>query len=205
MDLNDGMPMQGIIDIFSVPVELLISDVFDQLAEAAQQEVVEVYEALVQAGADKKVANIISYAEHSVHLLNVVWALKDTTGKSEQFAKVYFKLGSVCALDWLREKIDQHSVDSIWMQISKAVLLSDINRYHREIAQHVFQQIKSYRRVPSDEVLTKVLLQYDNAYQVWSETIEQFQATKKLDFSMFNVALLRLDGLIKALRLSYIT
>ena len=79
--------------------------------EDEQEEITENHRILVQCGADQQVANIIAHAQHSSCLLNIVWALKQSTGKIERFMKVYYWIGVQWQINWLRDQVNNYQIN----------------------------------------------------------------------------------------------
>jgi len=187
--------MQAILDIFAVPVEIMSQLIDDYIDESEQEGIEKMRKKLKDAGANDKIANMIANAAHSVSLLNVVWALKDSTGRIERFMQVYYWVGRQWNIDWIRSQIDDSDVGSIWTQISKTEMLSDIDCYQRAIVRNVFKLMKPYRDVNMVMGFDKITKVYTQERSNWMATIQQMQSLTNPDFSVFSVALMKMKKL----------
>ena len=201
LDLSTEGSMQSIADIFSVPVELLCAQVSTHLHEADQAQVLAVQELCVKYGADSSVAASIGLAPYSASLLNVVWALRETTGKIERFSALYFWLGDHWSLNWLRQAIDAFPVDSIWVQVAKATMLADLDKLQRDVSRSLFVMLKSHK--PSDDFMAAIdaaASLYPDHYADWMHALEQMKTVQSIDFAVVTVALMRLGKLCDLLK-----
>ena len=195
IDLSIEVPMKEIADIFSIPIELLARHISLTVDEDDQEEAARWHALLVESGAGGHIANTVAYSGYLAGMLNIVWGLKDTTGKIDKFAEVYFWIGKNWSISWLREQVDHMPIDSIWSQITKTSMLKDIDRHQRSMAKNVFIMLKAYRRSQYSKGYEEILSRYKMEYQDWLNVVERMQAITKMDFSMFSVALLKLKAL----------
>ena len=156
---------------------------------------------MVESGADEHIANTVAYASYLAGMLNIVWGLKDTTGKIDKFAEVYFWIEKNWLIAWLREQLDQMAIDSIWSQITKTSMLKNIDRHQRSLAKNVFIMLKAYRRSQYSRGYREITDRYSEEYQDWLNVVQRMQVINKMDFSMCSVALLKLEALSQVIEL----
>ncbi|MAV29235.1 MAG: hypothetical protein CMF43_05465 [Legionellales bacterium] len=199
IDLDSGESIKSIAEIFTVPVEIMSQAVAQYANEDEQEEITENHRILVQCGADQQVANIIAHAQHSSCLLNIVWALKQSTGKIERFMKVYYWIGAQWQINWLREQVNNYQIDSIWTQIGRRATMADIDRYQRVLVNSLFSQIRAFHIDEIDRGLAGIVERQQTVYDDWMRTIAHMQSLNRLSFSVFSVAILRLKTLCDAM------
>lgn len=199
IDLDSGESIKSIADIFTVPVEIMSQAVAQYANEDEQEEITENHRILIQCGADEKVATSIAHAQHSSCLLNIVWALKHTTGKIERFMKVYYWIGAQWEINWLRKQVNDYQIDSIWTQIGRRATMADIDRYQRILVNSISSQIRAYHTDEIDRGVAEVIERQQAVYDDWMQTIAHMQSLNRVSFSVFSVAILRLKTLCEAM------
>ena len=200
IDLTIEASVKEAADIFAMPIELLAKHISLTVDEDDQEEAASLHAFLVGTGADAHIANTITYSGYLSGMLNIVWGLKDTTGKIDKFAEVYFWIGKNWLISWLREQLDQMTIDSIWSQITKTSMLKDIDRHQRSLAKNVFIALKAYKRSQYTKGYREIVDRYNDEYQDWMNVLEKMQAITKMNFSMFSVALMKLEALSSAIK-----
>ena len=163
--------------------------------EEEQERISENHRMLTQCGAEQHIASAIALAEHSGCLLNIVWALKHSTGKIERFMKVYFHVGAEWQIDWLREQVEQYQIDSVWTQIGRRAIMADIDKYQRLLVNGIFTQIRAYHSDEIDRGVVEIIQRHQGVYDDWMRTVSHMQALNRVSFSVFSVAILRLKTL----------
>lgn len=204
IDLNELGSIKEASDIFTVPVELLTKQIAATIDESEQERTAEMYQVLMEVGAGEHYATVVAYADYMAGLLNVVWGLKDITGKIDKFAEVYFWLGKHWQIIWFREQVDQQPLDSIWSQIAKTNMLKEIDGYQRSMAKHVFVMLKSYRRSQYTRGYEEIVDQYHQEYQAWVDAVEQMKTVNQIDFPMLSVVMMRLAALSSVMKVGQI-
>ncbi len=204
LDLSAPFSMQTIADIFAIPVELLNESVPVHISEQSVEQCQYRHDLLLSYGADNKVASMIAYAPHCAPLLNVVWALRETTGKIEHFSGLYFWLSDYWSFTWLRAQIDAFPVDSIWSQVAKSSVITNLDRLQRDLSKYVFLVLKSKRnRDDYQGAIDEVIQRNQAECSDWEHAVEQMRSVHKIDLSVITVALLRLNKLCSVLEDSY--
>jgi glutamate dehydrogenase len=84
-------------------------------------------------------ARVASLEAHNASLDIVELSLAHRVSVVEA-ARVYFEVGSRIGVDWLRDKIEQLSVDGPWQAIARAGLRDSALRIHRRLAERVLSR-----------------------------------------------------------------
>ncbi len=69
--------------------------------------------------------------------LDIVEMAKAVGGRVGDVARVYFEVGARTGLDWLRQQIEQLSVDGPWQAVARTGLRDNALRIHRKLAERV--------------------------------------------------------------------
>ena len=86
-------------------------------------------------------ARIASLAAHNAALDIVEIATAHKVGVVEA-ARVYFEIGARVGLDWLRDQIEQLSVEGPWQAIARTGLRDGAMRIHRRLAERVLSRTR---------------------------------------------------------------
>ena len=201
LDLSSSMTMQGVADIFAVPVEILSEIVPSHLSERALEQAEYRQGLLERYGAEAQVAKMIAFAPYRASLLNVVWAMRETTGRIEAFSGLYYWVAEYWSFAWLRTEIEAMPVGSIWSQVARSSVLTDLDRLQRELTCALFDVLKSMRnRSDYQGAVDFVVSRYPSQSGDWVDVIAQMKSHHKLDLSIITVALLRLSKLCQVLK-----
>jgi glutamate dehydrogenase len=128
-------------------------------------------------------ARIASLAAHNAALDIVEIATVHKVGVVEA-ARVYFEIGTRVGLDWLRDQIEQLSVDGPWQAIARTGLRDGAMRIHRRLAERVLSRTEqggAHARVAAwlDAV-------GDDLAQ-WQRTLSEMRSSGASDFATLSV------------------
>ena len=199
ISFDDQRPIMQVAEIFSVPVDILMQSIQQYLDEDALLKATSMRDKIVAHGATEAIANVIAYASHGDALLNIVWAMRETTGRVERFAELYYKLGDLWSMKWLREQIEAAPDETIWAQIARSAALKDLDDYQRSIVKAVFTIKKGIGRAGFEELQKVVDKRYGHVLDEWLRVVKQMQSLAQVDFAVFSVALLRLSRLVEVM------
>lgn len=199
VDFDDGRSITQIADIFIVPVDILMCSISGYLGEGALLQASALRDQMLACGASETIANTVAYAKHADALLNIVWAMRETTGRVEYFAEVYYGLQNLWSFGWLREQIEATPDETIWVQIARSAALKDLDDYQRSICRAVFAVTKAIRRVDLENLQDFLSERHGHVLSEWLRVVAQIKAVEKTDFAVFSVALLRLSKLSNVL------
>jgi len=97
---------------------------------------------------------------------------------------VYFEIGARVGLDWLRDQIEQLSVDGPWQAIARTGLRDGAMRIHRRLAERVLSrtdQGAAHARV------TAWLEAGGDELAHWKRTLAEMRAFGATDFASLSV------------------
>jgi glutamate dehydrogenase len=128
-------------------------------------------------------ARIASLAAHNAALDIVEIATSHKVGVAEA-ARVYFEIGVRVGLDWMRDQIEQLSVEGPWQAIARTGLRDGAMGIHRRMADRVLSrtdQGAAHARV------TEWLTAGGNELAQWQRTLAEMRASGATDFASLSV------------------
>jgi glutamate dehydrogenase len=169
---------------FRKGVRQLEAEIPQVLSGSDRERFEKVHREHVAAGVPSELsARIASLAAHNAALDIVETATLHKVGVAEA-ARVYFEMGVRVGLDWLREQIEQLSVDGPWQAIARSGLRDGAMRIHRRLTERVLARTghgTAHARVAawleaSGDDLTK-----------WQRTLTEMKASGAGDFATLSV------------------
>lgn len=128
-------------------------------------------------------ARIASLAAHNAALDIVEIATVHKVGVVEA-ARVYFEIGTRVGLDWLRDQIEQLSVDGPWQAIARTGLRDGAMRIHRRLAERVLSRTE--QGAAHARVAAWLEAAGDDLAQ-WQRTLSEMKASGAGDFATLSV------------------
>jgi len=143
-----------------------------------------VYKQHVEAGVAPALSTrIASLGAHNASLDIVEIANAHDVAVSEA-ARVYFEIGSRVGLDWLRDQIEQLSVDGPWQAIARTGLRDAAMRIHRQLAERVLS------RTDQGAAHARVAAWVESGSEElahWQRTLTDMRASAAGDFATLSV------------------
>jgi glutamate dehydrogenase len=99
-------------------------------------------------------------------------------------ARVYFEVGTRIGIDWLRDKIEQLSVDGPWQAIARAGLRDGALRIHRRLAERVLSRKD---RGTAQVRVTTWVESISEELSHWQRTLTEMRSAGAGDFATLTV------------------
>src|SRR5262249_50909283 len=99
-------------------------------------------------------------------------------------ARVYFEIGARVGLDWLREQIEQLSVEGPWQAIARTGLRDGAMRIHRRLAERVLSRTA---QGAAQARVTAWVESGNEELTQWQRTLAEMRASKANDFASLSV------------------
>jgi glutamate dehydrogenase len=168
---------------FRKGVRQLESEIVNILSGAERERFEKVRQEHVEAGVPANLATrIASLGANNAALDIVEIATRHEVGVAEA-ARVYFEIGTRVGLDWLRDQIEQLSVEGPWQAIARTGLRDAAMRIHRRLAERALsrEQGAAHARVSA-----WVEAGGDDLAH-WQRTLTEMRASGAVDFASLSV------------------
>ena len=169
---------------FRKGVRQLEAEIVNVLGGSDRERFEKVRKEHVEAGVPADLAaRIAGLAAHNAALDIVEIATTHKVGVAEA-ARVYFEIGSRVGLDWLRDQIEQLSVEGPWQATARTGLRDGAMRIHRRLAERVLSrtdQGAAHARV------TTWLEAGGDELAHWQRTLTEMRASGATDFASLSV------------------
>lgn len=120
------------------------------------------------------------YCAFDVHLVST-----ELNMSVEEAAKVYFELGSVLELDWLRDQIESLPVDDHWKAMSRASLRERLYAQQRRLAIEV---LGNGGKPNAAECVNKWLCEKKPVTKHFLDTLSEIKTTGQVEYASMSVA-----------------
>ena len=181
-----GLQVDAAVAEFRKGVRQLEAEVVNVLGGSDRERFEKVRKEHVDAGVPPALAaRIASLPAHNAALDIVEIATAHKVSVVEA-ARVYFEIGTRVGLDWLRDQIEQLSVEGTWQAIARTGLRDGAMRIHRRLAERVLS--KTAQGAAHARVAAWLEAAGDDLAQ-WQRTVTEMKASGAGDFATLSVGL----------------
>jgi glutamate dehydrogenase len=181
-----GLQVDAAVAEFRKGVRQLEAEVVNVLGGSDRERFEKVRKEHVDAGVPPALAaRIASLPAHNAALDIVEIATAHKVSVVEA-ARVYFEIGTRVGLDWLRDQIEQLSVEGTWQAIARTGLRDGAMRIHRRLAERVLS--KTEQGAAHARVAAWLEAAGDDLAQ-WQRTVTEMKASGAGDFATLSVGL----------------
>ncbi|MES2203628.1 MAG: NAD-glutamate dehydrogenase [Pseudomonadota bacterium] len=193
---SDHFDVSKIVENFCRPLKELkdkIPNLLTPEQETLLQHNVEKYR---DQGVPEELAYEVSRTVFMFNVLDIMQAAQHSNVKTLDVAKVYFMLGKKLDLNWLREKMMAHKIETQWDQLARAGLLDELDYIQRVLALNVLTH-----KAPNED-LEKTFDRWKQSYSAlntrWNNLIVEVLANANAGFVMYAVIMRELTELSRA-------
>jgi len=108
-------------------------------------------------------------------------------------AETYFGVGTHVGLDWLRDQIEQLSVEGPWQAVARTELRVALSREHRRLAEHV---LAHHGRGGLQAQIRAWLARSRARLEHWQRMLTEMRAAGDADFATLSVGVESLRRLL---------
>lgn len=130
--------------------------------------------------------------------LDILQGANESGAAYMDVAKVYFMLSTRLDLNWLREKIISHKIDSQWDELARSVLLDDVDYQQRVLAINVLEHHPVDKKQSIDKTFDKWCDKYSSIYSRWKSFLGDVLASQGAGYIMYAVVMRELYDLARA-------
>jgi glutamate dehydrogenase len=181
-----GLQVDAAVAEFRKGVRQLEAEIVNVVSGSDRERFEKVRREHVEAGVPADLAaRIASLAAHNAALDIVEIATAHKVGVAEA-ARVYFEIGTRVGLDWLRDQIEQLSVEGPWQAIARTGLRDGAMRIHRRLAERVLSRTE--QGAAHARVAAWLQAAGDDLAQ-WQRTLTEMKSSGTGDFATLSVGL----------------
>ena len=181
-----GLQVDAAVAEFRKGVRQLEAEIINVVGGSDRERFEKVRKEHVDAGVPAALAaRIASLPAHNA-ALDIVEIATEHKVSVVEAARVYFEIGTRVGLDWLRDQIEQLSVDGTWQAIARTGLRDGAMRIHRRLAERVLS--KTDQGAAHARVAAWLQAAGDDLAQ-WQRTVTEMKASGSGDFATLSVGL----------------
>ena len=196
LDLSDDC--MSTIQAIAKDIEVLRGSVQVRLAPEEINEIAQRDEVLDQYPMPDTVKEKLLYLRHYTPLINIAFATYQLDGVKSDFMSTYYTLTKRLNITWLSNHLDDYPVDSIWTQIAKVDLMTQVETLQRVMALELYGRIDS-KHFDEATIEAALLNMFEEAVSSWDEFFAELSSIPQINFAIFTVMLKRLQSLNKTL------
>lgn len=196
------MPIQVAVQCYKNNIHSLLENSDQFLSTSTCEAIDKAKKSYLDIQIPEKDANIIAKLPHIKQLLILV----DTWQKTQpctliDYAKLNSDFQTRIKVAWLQDTIDGCGVDSLWTQIAKVDILNKLDNLTHEFAHIVCTKAAQIASDTSEKksAVDVVLDRHIGAEKSWLAMLEHMYVLTKIDFSVYTVAIKRLELFKQAL------
>lgn len=196
-----SMPISVCIEPYKEPLQVLTENLEAFESNDTLLAIKKKKEEYIEAGIDKEVADKISKIGAYHHLFPLIhsWSKLEEV-EIVQYAQLYTSLYKRLNINWLVEKIESYPIDTVWSQMAKVNIINTLHNTIWEICETICMMIVKFDSFDNiDVAVSKVLERHKGSYEAWSDLLAKMVVTKQDEFSIFTVAIARLQAFQAAL------
>src|SRR5690606_31367079 len=118
--------------------------------------------------------------------LDIIDIVEQTKLAMEPAARIYFGVGTLLSLDWLRQQIEVLGVDGHWQAVARATLRDNVYILQRQLC---LQVVAERRRQPPAKALEQWAQNHRDAVDYLNQTLTDMRNLPAMDFATLSVAL----------------
>ena len=147
---------------------------------------------LVNAGVPGELATRVSYSTSLSSALDIVDVAQTLDEEVARAAAIYFAIGDVLGLHWLRDQVHGLAVRNHWQAMAAFSLRNSIHQQQKELTSLV---LTTQKHATGRKMLNHWIAENKQASHDFLILVEDFKAAREIDFAMLSVAISRLEAL----------
>jgi len=176
----------------------LAQDLHRLLGPAARTALLGRAEKLEQAGVPAALARFCAAVDSLDVAFDIVVLSEESKLKVPQVAATYFRASDELGLDWLRDQVEQLSVEGHWQAIARSGLRETLQGVQRDIASRILGTAKSRgRKSDPDAMLSAWMAKQAEAVTTWQRTLTDIRSTGLADFATLSVGTAAVQKLLR--------
>jgi glutamate dehydrogenase len=138
----------------------------------------------LDAGAPAELAARVACLNANNAALDIIELANAFGGRVVEVARVYFEVGARTGLDWLRQQVEQLSVEGPWQAVARTGLRDNALRIHRKLAERVLAR---RGRGTAEARVTAWVESLGEELAHWQRTLADMRTAGAADFATLTV------------------
>ncbi len=178
---------------FVADVKKLAGMVNKLIIGSERDNVDKIIQIFVEAGVDETIAQRIAVTDVLFPALDIIDAAKKNNLNLAKFAEVYYTLGDMLELSWIRQQVRDFSFEGYWEALARSALRDDIDKQQCLLA--VYAMKYKTRTRNTEKRIQEWLESHRSLVDRWFSIVADLRGTSTPSFTMYLVAVRELADL----------
>ncbi len=187
----------GMVDKFRQSIIALSKNLPNLLCGEEKEHWERHIEVLIEAGIPENTAKRIANVDHEYALLDIIDAAQKNNLTLPDVATLYFMVGERFSFTWLRSQIMKITIETLWDNLARVILLEDLDKQQRRLTVIILQCVVD--KQGNNEIC---LEQWEAANQDlikrWERFLADLRSSGELKLMMFSVVTRELVSMVNA-------
>jgi glutamate dehydrogenase len=189
------LDIQETINNFSGPIQELMKLIPQALSQPDQERMQVEVDSFIEQGVPVALATSLAGSQVLFTSLDIVEASRKYDFRVSEMAQVYYELGSLLELDWLRVQLTSHPMENQWDELARASYRDDLDSVQRKLCINV---LKKRKNNTVEECLTAWLEENQPLIERWQNLVADIKSSTNVGMVTFSVVLRELFDFAQA-------
>jgi glutamate dehydrogenase len=182
------LDIQNTIDNFGPPIAELIKQMPKLLSEADKEMLDAGVAAVVADGVPEVLANSLAINDTLFTSLDIVSAARKSDFGIAEMAYVYYALGNLLELNWLREQMNAYPMENQWDELARSSFRDDLDNVQRRLSISVLA-LKIKKKKTLEECVEVWLEENKMMMDRWHSLLADIKSSGNVGFVTYSVIL----------------
>ncbi|OIZ99475.1 NAD-glutamate dehydrogenase [Rickettsiella grylli] len=185
----------GMVDRFRPSVIALSKNLPHLLCGEEKEQWERHIQGLVEAGISESIAKRIANVDHEYALLDVIDAAQKNNLALQDVATLYFMVGERFSFTWLRSQIMKITIETLWDNLARVILLEDLDKQQRRLTVIILQCVID-KQGNNEICLEQWEADNHDLIKRWEQFLADLRSTGELKLMMFSVVIRELVSMV---------
>lgn len=175
---------------YSKPIAELIQQLPELLGEADLEKLMSETESFKEEGVSEDLARKVASWNALFTSLDIVEATMKHGLPIADVAKVYYQLGSLLELNWLRDQMNAYSMENHWDELARSGLRDDLDRIQRQLTINIL--MSKNKKLKEKSIEDRIQLwfgEHELLMMRWQNLLTDIKSSPSVGFVTYSVAL----------------
>jgi glutamate dehydrogenase len=182
------LDIQQTIDNFTPLIEELIAQIPRILSANDQERLIAEIQQLTEQGVPPLLATRMANCNVLYTSLDIVEAAKKYDCRVSDIGQVYYALGDLLELDWLREQMHSYPMENQWDELARSSYRDDLDGVQRKLSINVLQT-RSREKNTIEEALSAWVEENKMFMQRWQNLLAEIKSSTNVGLVTYSVVL----------------